>query len=296
MRRPRRRRPSRLTDRERERRRCRPGACSRAARRRDRDRAPSARARRVTTAPPRRATPPVRLPVTRRPPSCDRDSSRLRDLACHRAPPWGPVTTVMRMRPQPAVVSSCRRPLLVAGVAALALGETRRAGADAGERRRLAGDAPARRKPPTTDKDGVQHLHFEYGPLDIAPGQNLIETNKFLHPATDRGRLDRRLQAQPAAAERQGAGGRRAAPAPRRVGGRDRPRRDRVRCSPSASSPPARRRPRSSCRAGYGYRYRPTDAWYLNYMIHNLTAEAVHRCRSPTTSTSCPRRRRRRRR
>ncbi|HLM18186.1 MAG TPA: hypothetical protein VK549_10220, partial [Acidimicrobiia bacterium] len=37
---------------------------------------------------------------------------------------------------------------------------------------------------PTTGKDGVQHMHFEYGPLDIAPGQNIIQ-NSYRIPQPD---------------------------------------------------------------------------------------------------------------
>src|SRR6266481_1554000 len=36
--------------------------------------------------------------------------------------------------------------------------------------------------PATTDASGVQHLHLEYGPLSIRPGQNVIDTNKYLIP------------------------------------------------------------------------------------------------------------------
>ena len=46
---------------------------------------------------------------------------------------------------------------------------------------------------------------------------------------------------------------------------------------------------------GYGYPYKATDHWVLNYMLHNLTPTGRARCGSPTTSTSSPRPRRRRR-
>ena len=110
------------------------------------------------------------------------------------------------------------------------------------------------RRAPTTDKNGVQHLHFEYGPLDIRPGQNIIDDHQVPDPAARGGRLDRRLPAEPPPRGRHGPARRRHPPAPRRVaqriGAATRPRR----CSRSASSPPARRRPRSSCPRGYGYR------------------------------------------
>jgi hypothetical protein len=38
-----------------------------------------------------------------------------------------------------------------------------------------AGDTPSA-------ETNVQHLHFALGPLDIRPGQNIIETNKYTIP------------------------------------------------------------------------------------------------------------------
>ena len=102
-----------------------------------------------------------------------------------------------------------------------------------------AGDTP-------TPKSNVQHLHFALGPLDIHPGQNLIETNTVPDPAAQDRRLDRGVQAQPAARRRHRATRRRDPPAPRCLAhGRDStppPRRCR-----SGSSASARRRPRCTC-------------------------------------------------
>jgi len=63
-----------------------------------------------------------------------------------------------------------------------------------------------------------------------------------------------------------------------------------ARCSPSGSSRPARRRPGWNCRpATTATRTRPSDLWYLNYMIHNLTpkrSSCRHLLRSTSSSTS----------
>ena len=154
--------------------------------------------------------------------------------------------------------------------------------------------APPRDRTPPPTSAGVQHLHLEYGPLAIRPGQNLIDTNKYRIPQpTEDGwivgfRPNLRLangtvppvdvlhlhhgvwaNAQPA-------------------------RRDRRRCSPSASSPPARRRPRSSSPRATATRTARRRRVVPQLHDPQPHPEAVHRCRSPTTSTSCPRRRRRR--
>jgi plastocyanin len=125
---------------------------------------------------------------------------------------------------------------------------------------------------PTTDKDGVQHFHFEYGPLDIAPGQNLIQTNQFQVPQPledgwvvgfkpglqfSNGKVppvdvlhlhhgvwavaNRRDATFPLFPERFIAAGE----------------------EKTALALPD----------GFGYRYSTADRWYLNYMIHDLTAK-----------------------
>ena len=71
-----------------------------------------------------------------------------------------------------------------------------------------------------------------------------------------------------------GAAGRR--PAPRRVGERVAGRRVPRRCSPSGSSPPVRRRRRSSSRRATATRTGATRRLVINYMIHDLTPNAVH--------------------
>ena len=125
--------------------------------------------------------------------------------------------------------------------------------------------------PGTTSADGVQHLHFEYGPLDIRPGQNVIDTNKYLIPQPNEDGWIVGFKPNLRLGERQGAAGRRDPPAPRRVGERaaaaTRPRR----CSPSGSSRAGEEKTALELPKGYGYPYRTSDCWYLNYMIHDLT-------------------------
>src|SRR4051812_33722829 len=70
------------------------------------------------------------------------------------------------------------------GVAASALGGTR------AQAQTAVTQDPSRvstTAPPTTDKGGVQHLHYEYGPLDIRPGQNIIQNSNYRtpHPQED---------------------------------------------------------------------------------------------------------------
>ena len=111
------------------------------------------------------------------------------------------------------------------------------------------------------DYAGVQHLHYEYGPIDIVPGQNTIEAHiNQLKPTGPR--LHHALQAQPRLrGDAQGPARRRDPPAPRRLA-------DRTATRPS---PPARRRRSLQFPRGYGYHYEPSDRWIMNYMIHNLT-------------------------
>jgi plastocyanin len=160
--------------------------------------------------------------------------------------------------------------VLGAGVAASVLSARRaEAGPDIGGSATSATAATASTEP----SDGsVQHLHFSYGPLDIAPGQNVIQNNRF------------------------------AVPQPQEdgwvVGFKPNLR------LPDGTVPPVDvlhlhhgvwavvNRPDATSRLlperfiaageekstlefpdGYGYRYSTTDRWFLNYMIHNLTAK-----------------------
>ena len=112
---------------------------------------------------------------------------------------------------------------------------------------------------PASAQDGIQHLEFSYGPVQVAPGQNTIElARNDQRPAVDgwivgfRPNLVRRDGSVPrvdvihlhhgvwlkdfqplfAAGEEKTA----------------------------HSAPP-----------GYGWRYRTSDSWQMNHMIHNLT-------------------------
>ena len=158
------------------------------------------------------------------------------------------------MRMRRAVVSIVVALLVGAGVAAIVLGDTRRAGARPASRPTRRSRPPPRA--PATDKNGVQHLHFEYGPLDIRPGQNIIETNQ-VHGSPSR-RIDGwivgiRPNLQPR--RRHGPARRRDPPAPRRVAHRHR----RDATAPMLPRAVLRRRRgedrAASCRRGYGYRY-----------------------------------------
>jgi plastocyanin len=154
-----------------------------------------------------------------------------------------------RMRPAPrAVALAC-----IVGIAILASAVTAN-----------AGDTP-------TAQGNVKHLHFEFGPLDIRPGQNVIQTNKVsipqpkiagwivgfkpnLHledgsvPPVDEIHLHHGVWLTGTRFDATSP------PLPERFFG--------VGEEKTALHMPP----------GYGYRYTPSDFWWLNYMIHNLTA------------------------
>lgn len=160
--------------------------------------------------------------------------------------------------------------LVVGGVAVTALSET-----DAQAQTSVTNPNPpptTTTRAPTTDKDGVQHLQFEYGPLDIAPGQNVIETAKTLIPQpTEDGWI---------------VGFR---PNLKLTNGKVPPvdvlhlhhgvwavynRFDSTfPIFPERFIPAGEEKTALELPAPYGYRYSLADRWYLNYMIHNLTAK-----------------------
>ena len=119
---------------------------------------------------------------------------------------------------------------------------------------------------------GTQHLHFEFGPVDVQPGQNNIEYIDREDPQARRRRLDRaacgRTSAAPTAPFRRST----SSTCTTACGSTRRDQTRRSRRSPSASSPPARRRRSTEFPPGYGYQYKATDRWVLNYMLHNLTS------------------------
>lgn len=160
--------------------------------------------------------------------------------------------------------------LVVLGALTAATGEAATGSGEPGRGARASG------APSTTGRGdlpkGVQHLRFEYGPLEIEPGQNQIETSQFRIPQpTEDGwivgfRPDLVLASgrAPPVDELQlhhgvwinGARFDRTALLPERffAAGEE---------STFLEFPP-----------GYGYEYRTGDYWFLNYMIHNLTARA----------------------
>ena len=107
---------------------------------------------------------------------------------------------------------------------------------------------------------GTQHLHYEYGPIQILPGQNNIEAQVNRNKPKVPGYITRFN--------------------PNLVysGGGKIPRVDVIHLHhgvwlnngyptfAAGEEKTVQQFPR-----GYGYRYRPSDGWIMNYMIHNLT-------------------------
>jgi plastocyanin len=113
---------------------------------------------------------------------------------------------------------------------------------------------------PAANYDGIQHLHYEYGPVPISPGQNTIEVapNK-LKPDVP-GYITRFK--------------------PDLVYVKDHtvPRVDVIHLHhgvwvmngyPTFAA--GEEKTIFNAPQGYGYHYKPTDSWLMNYMIHNLT-------------------------
>ena len=159
--------------------------------------------------------------------------------------------------------------LVAGGIAATALSETSaqaQTSVTSGEPRPTTTTAA----PTAPDKDGVEHLHFEYGPLDIKPGQNVIQTNKYLIPQPKEDGWIVGFK-----------------PNLKLANGKVPPvdvlhlhhgvwavsnRRDStVPLYPERFIPAGEEKTALELPAPYGYRYSVADRWYLNYMIHNLT-------------------------
>lgn len=130
--------------------------------------------------------------------------------------------------------------------------------------------------PPTTasraDGSGVQHLKYQFGPLDITPGQNLIQTSEYQIPhPTEAGWI---IGFRP---NLEFANGK--IPAADKVMLHHAVWAVATRRDPSAPLFPERfmaageEKTTLDLPRGYGYRSSPGDVWYLNYMIHNLTAK-----------------------
>ena len=181
------------------------------------------------------------------------------------------VTTVVRMR------SPARRRLPIASAVVIALGAALVAAALGGDARaqvNITSDTTT--TVPKPDKAGVQHLHFEYGPIEIRPGQNIIDTNTYAIPQPPGRRLDRRLQAEPAIGQRQGAGGRRDPPAPRRVGERDALAIATAPLFPERFIAAGEEKTALDLPPGYGYRYRVERRLVPQLHDPRPHAEAVH--------------------
>jgi plastocyanin len=176
------------------------------------------------------------------------------------------------MRMRRAVIFVVVALLVGAGVGAIALGGTRaQAQISVGD-----GDSSSAStsttKPPKADANGVQHLHYRYGPLDITPGQNLIQNSTFRIPQpTEDGWI---VGFKPNLELPNGkvppvdvlhlhhgvwaVATRRDATAP---------------LLPERFIAAGEEKTALELPDGYGYAYSPNDAWWLNYMIHNLTAK-----------------------
>ena len=122
----------------------------------------------------------------------------------------------------------------------------------------------------SADTPDVQHLTFSYGPLDIRPGQNVIETSNtaIKQPTVDgwivgfRPNLKLKDGTTPPVDQIHLHHGVWANVA----------RLDRTALFPERFFAVGEEKTALTFPAGYAYPYRTTDRWYLNYMIHNLTA------------------------
>jgi plastocyanin len=127
----------------------------------------------------------------------------------------------------------------------------------------LPGDrVPTKRMLKGVQYAGTQHLHFEYGPIDILPGQNNIEAH-----------LNRMKPSVPGYITRF---------KPNLVysGSKKVPRVDVIHLHhgvwlmngyPTMAA--GEEKTTFNLPRGYGYHYSPKDTWIMNYMIHNLTPQ-----------------------
>src|SRR5918995_6031114 len=116
---------------------------------------------------------------------------------------------------------------------------------------------------PAAAQDGVQRLHYEYGPVEIAPGQNTIaiEENRLKPPVDGwitsfKANLVRRDGSVPRVDVihlHHGVWLKNLRPL--FAAGEEKT---------TVAAPP-----------GFGWRYRTSDSWHMNHMIHNLTPKAA---------------------
>ena len=109
------------------------------------------------------------------------------------------------------------------------------------------------------DYPGTQHLHYEYGPIDIARGRTTSRRTST-EQAEGLG-LHHALQAEPRLLElAQGPARRRDPPAPRGLA---------ATAAPTFAA--GEEKTTAQLPRGYGYHYNTSDSWIMNYMLHNLT-------------------------
>jgi plastocyanin len=113
---------------------------------------------------------------------------------------------------------------------------------------------------PVATYDGVQHLHYEYGPIAITPGQNTIE----IHPNELKPKVPGFIT--------------RFRPNLIYTTSRRVPRVDVIHLHhgvwvingyPTFAA--GEEKTATNFPQGYGYHFKPGDGWLMNYMIHNLT-------------------------
>jgi plastocyanin len=176
------------------------------------------------------------------------------------------------MRMRRAFVAVFLAALVAGGIAATVLSESTAQAQTSVTSGNTVPNTSATTEAPPTDKDGVQHLHYEYGPLDIKPGQNIIETAKYRIPQPREDgwivgfRPNLKLpngKVPPVDVLHLHHGvwavyGKLDATYP---------------IFPQRFIPAGEEKTALELPPPYGYPYSTTDVWYLNYMIHNLTAK-----------------------
>ncbi len=114
---------------------------------------------------------------------------------------------------------------------------------------------------PAVTYPGIQHLHYEYGPVQIVPGQNTIDFGP-----------------EQAEARRARATSRASSPNLIYASNHKVPRVDVIHLHhgvwvmngyPTFAA--GEEKTIFNAPQGYGYHYKPSDSWIMNYMIHNLT-------------------------
>lgn len=127
-------------------------------------------------------------------------------------------------------------------------------------------------KTKTAMPEGTQHLKFKFGPIDVKPGQNFIEYSGgqvpkppvdgyILRLAPNIERLDGSVPPVDVIHLHHGVWVNLSA-------------KDATSALPERFFAAGEEKTASELPPGYGYRYKATDRWLINYMIHNLTPAA----------------------